>query len=116
MKKTGLFIGLGILLIGLGLFLAGCAARPEVTPLAPSPMLPFDEDDVPDVTPTAAVEEGGEEGEGEGEGEGEATPEPGDASAADDSSCVACHTDEETLRALAVEPEEGGEELSEGEG
>jgi hypothetical protein len=106
MKKPGLFIGLGILLIGLGLFLAGCAARPEITPLAPSPMLPFDEDDVPEVTPTDVVEEGG----------GEATPEPEDASAADDSSCVACHTDEETLRALAVEPEEGGEELSEGEG
>jgi len=28
--------------------------------------------------------------------------------------CVACHTDKETLQALAVEPEE--EELSEGEG
>jgi len=29
--------------------------------------------------------------------------------------CIACHTSEETLRALAVEPEEA-EHLSEGEG
>ena len=30
--------------------------------------------------------------------------------------CVACHTDKETLQALAVEEEEEEEELSEGEG
>jgi hypothetical protein len=35
--------------------------------------------------------------------------------AADDTTCVACHTDEEALRALAEEPEEV-EVLSEGEG
>ena len=34
---------------------------------------------------------------------------------ADDENCVTCHTDKETLQALAVEPEEE-EELSEGEG
>ncbi len=34
---------------------------------------------------------------------------------ADDENCVTCHTDKETLQALAVELEEG-EELSEGEG
>ena len=33
----------------------------------------------------------------------------------DGENCVACHTDKETLQALAVEPEEE-EELSEGEG
>lgn len=33
----------------------------------------------------------------------------------DGENCVACHTDKETLQALAVEPEEA-EELSEGEG
>ena len=35
--------------------------------------------------------------------------------ASDGENCVACHTDKETLQALAVEPEEE-EELSEGEG
>jgi hypothetical protein len=33
----------------------------------------------------------------------------------DDTACVACHTDEETLKAVAEEPEET-EALSEGEG
>jgi len=40
----------------------------------------------------------------------EPTPEP-----IDDTACIACHTDEATLQALAVEPEET-ESLSEGEG
>ena len=35
---------------------------------------------------------------------------------ADDESCVTCHTSKETLQELAVEPEDAGEELSEGEG
>ena len=34
----------------------------------------------------------------------------------DDQSCVDCHTDEATLKAVAVEDEGGGETLSEGEG
>ncbi len=34
---------------------------------------------------------------------------------ADDENCVTCHTDKETLQALATEPEDE-EELSEGEG
>jgi nitrate/TMAO reductase-like tetraheme cytochrome c subunit len=34
----------------------------------------------------------------------------------DDENCIACHTSQETLQELAVEPEEEGEELSEGEG
>jgi hypothetical protein len=33
----------------------------------------------------------------------------------DDSQCIACHTDEVAVKALAVEPEEE-EQLSEGEG
>jgi outer membrane biosynthesis protein TonB len=40
----------------------------------------------------------------------EPTPEP-----VDDTACVGCHTDEETLKAVAEEPEET-EALSEGEG
>jgi outer membrane biosynthesis protein TonB len=46
------------------------------------------------------------------------TPAPTDTptpEVVDDSACIACHTDEETLRALAKEPEEA-ESLSEGEG
>jgi len=34
----------------------------------------------------------------------------------DNSNCITCHTSEDTLKALAKEPEEGGESLSEGEG
>jgi hypothetical protein len=33
-----------------------------------------------------------------------------------DTGCVSCHTDEEAVKALAVEEEEKGESLSEGEG
>jgi outer membrane biosynthesis protein TonB len=40
------------------------------------------------------------------------TPEP---VVVDDSACITCHTDEETLKALAEEPE-AAESLSEGEG
>jgi outer membrane biosynthesis protein TonB len=39
------------------------------------------------------------------------TPEP-----VDDTACLSCHTDQETLQAVAEEPEEEGESLSEGEG
>jgi hypothetical protein len=44
------------------------------------------------------------------------TPEPVPVleTGKDDSACVNCHTDEERLKELAVEPEE--EELSSGEG
>ncbi len=34
----------------------------------------------------------------------------------DDEACITCHTSQETLQELAVEPEDEGEELSEGEG
>jgi hypothetical protein len=36
--------------------------------------------------------------------------------AADDKSCIDCHTDEERLKAMAKEEDGGGEILSEGEG
>lgn len=87
-KRFWLFLG-----SLLGLVLVGCLARPEITPLPPSPMLP--------AVPTRA-----------------ATPVPPTetpAPQADSSTCIACHTDAETLKALAVEPEKE-ESLSEGEG
>jgi hypothetical protein len=46
------------------------------------------------------------------------TPAPTDTPTpeiVDDSACIACHTDEEALKAVAEEPEEV-EPLSEGEG
>jgi hypothetical protein len=42
-------------------------------------------------------------------------PTPAGSDPADDQSCITCHTDEETLKALATE-EEMAESLSEGEG
>ena len=77
----------------LGLILVSCLARPEITPLPPSPMLP--------AIPTPATKPVPPK----------VTPTP----IADNSTCIACHTDEEALKALAKEPEEV-EHLSEGEG
>lgn len=106
-KNKGLLLTLGVVL--LGLFLVGCVSRPEVTPAA-SP-------------PTAAAVAGSEEN-------AEETvqppldvdtrfplpaPEQELRAQADNSSCIDCHTSEETLKQLAKEPEEE-ESLSEGEG
>lgn len=88
--RKGIWLFLGGL---LGLVLTACLARPEITPLPPSPMLP--------VIPTLGITR--------------TRPTPTLPPAADDSTCVACHTNEEMVRALAVE-EEHGESLSEGEG
>ena len=93
--------------IAVGLILAGCAAPPEITPAVPPP--------------TPVVVAGGATG-----------PEVSPVEAAparfplpppsreirigvDSSNCIACHTDEQQLQELAVEPEEK-ESLSEGEG
>jgi hypothetical protein len=90
MKRPGPLLVLAGL---LGLILAGCLARPEITPLPPSPMLPA----VPTLPATLPP------------------PTETPPAEADSSTCIACHTDEATLRQLAVEPEKV-EELSEGEG
>ncbi|HIQ01655.1 MAG TPA: hypothetical protein EYH30_05945 [Anaerolineales bacterium] len=105
MRRTETLLILGGLLIGL--FLTGCAAPPEITPAPPPP------------TPAAVV----------GIAEGEEEVPPVQAAAArfpmpplelepltvNSDNCVACHTDQEQLQELAVEPEEE-EHLSEGEG
>jgi nitrate/TMAO reductase-like tetraheme cytochrome c subunit len=49
-------------------------------------------------------------------GTAEAQPALSTSLQTDDENCIACHTSKETLQELAVEPEEEGEELSEGEG
>jgi hypothetical protein len=77
----------------LGLIVAACFARPEITPLPPSPMLP--------AVPTLATKP--------------VPPKKTPSPVVDSSTCIACHTNEETLKELAVEPEKA-EKLSEGEG
>lgn len=88
MRKTTPLL-FGVLLIGL--LAAGCSGGTEDTTTS-SPTT------VPDATTTTAVET--------------TTTE---ATGAADASCVACHTDQATLQALAVEPV-ATETLSEGEG
>jgi hypothetical protein len=106
MRRTGVLIAAGV---ALGwLLLAGCRARPEVDPGTPPP------------TPVARVNSGGSvQSRDEAAADLAArfplpAPENEDA-VPDDSSCIDCHTDEETVKNLAEEPEEE-EELSEGEG
>jgi uncharacterized lipoprotein YajG len=108
MRRTSLLVVLAML-VGAA-FLIGCAARPEVMPGAPPP------------TPVVRV---GDTVDGRGTDERAAelasrfplAAPPSDTQdvALDNSQCIACHTDEEAVKALAVEPEEE-EELSEGEG
>jgi hypothetical protein len=107
MRRTGAVLIIGIVLGGV--IIAGCRARPDVTPGAPPPtpavrVQPGEGDQEEDRTinvasrfPLAESEDGAQQVE------------------LDDSQCVDCHTDQEAVKALAVEPEEE-EELSEGEG
>ena len=74
------------------LVLVGCSSQPETAP--PSPTTVQEEIETPAPAPT---------------------PTPAEVAQADDSSCIDCHTTQETLEALAQEPEDA-EELSEGEG
>jgi hypothetical protein len=112
MRRTSLLLMMAVVLGAAAI--TGCVTRPEVTPAAPPP------------TPVVRVgpaDNGQEQDESAMDlasrfplpapaGDGE------DVEAAarfDDSECISCHTDEEAVKALAVEPEEE-EELSEGEG
>jgi hypothetical protein len=108
MRRTGVLLAAGIALGGL--LGAGCRARPEIAP------------GTPPSTPVARVQLG-ESVQAKDEAAAELAsrfplPAPqGDDQdiALDDTACVNCHTDEEAVKTLAVEPEEE-EELSEGEG
>lgn len=108
MSRTSL---LAVLAVILGVaFVVGCAPRPEVTPGAPPP------------TPIARVGSPPDEQDANATAADLASRFPLAASASDaedvsldDSQCIDCHTDEEAVKALAVEPEEE-EKLSEGEG
>jgi len=107
MRRTAVLLAVAIVLGGV--VAAGCRARPDVVPSTPPPtpgvrVQPEQGDQEPDraisvasrfpvPAPRGSVEE----------------------VALDDSQCIDCHTDQEAVKALSVEPEEA-EELSEGEG
>jgi len=101
-------IGVVITAMLVILAVAGCAAPPEVQPVPPTPTLYAPPPTEPPPTPPrptpAAMQF--------------PLPAPSqakEASKADDSGCIDCHTDSERLMALAV-PREVEEKLSEGEG
>jgi len=105
----------------LVLLLAGCGGEPTAAPTEPPPtevaVQPTEAPTEPPPTevpteppPTETPTEVPTEVPPTATPTEEPTPEP-----VDDTACVACHTDEETLKAVAEEPEET-EALSEGEG
>lgn len=120
-----MLLGLALL---LALVLAGCGGEPTAKPPEPTevaaatvaptpteaPTEPPPPTDVPTEEPTLEPTEEPTEAPTEPPPTPtpteEPTPEP-----VDDSGCITCHTDEETLKALAKEPE-AAESLSEGEG
>ena len=107
MRRMSLLLTLGITLGAAAM--AGCRARPEVTPNPPPP--------------TPAVRAGGpsagetqvQQAELASRFPMAAPAEDVDTAAIDDGQCIACHTEEAVVKELAQEPEEE-EKLSEGEG
>jgi hypothetical protein len=79
------------LILLAGLILVSCSTETGAPPTSPTTQEEME-------TPTSAP-----------------TPTPAEVAQADDSSCFTCHATQETLQALAQEPEDT-EELSEGEG
>ena len=123
-RARGVAVPLGLLLVPV-LLVAGCGGGPTATPTEPPTEVAVQPTMAPtEVPPTEAptelppTETPTEPPPTEAPTEPpptatpteEPTPEP-----VDDTACVACHTDEETLKAVAEEPEET-EALSEGEG
>jgi hypothetical protein len=98
--------GLSLLLLA-SLLLSGCGDAPAIAAVKPTATLyPPPPTDIPPPPPGPTPE---------------ALdfplppPTPAESDVPDDQSCITCHTDEETLKALATE-EETAESLSEGEG
>ena len=139
MSKTKIFLARhkGAMVIGLliltALLVAGCGGEPTAAPteVAAQPVEPTvaPTDPPPTEAPTEPppTEAPTEPPPTEEPTEPPPTPEPTEppptatpteeptAEPIDDTACIVCHTDEATLKALAVEPEET-ESLSEGEG
>jgi hypothetical protein len=100
-------VAAALLLLVVGLLLTGCSEGPAIAAVEPTATLyPLPPTDVPSPPPGPTPE-------------ALDFPLPPPTSAApepaDDQSCISCHTDEETLKALATE-DEAAESLSEGEG
>lgn len=121
-RRGGVLLGL---LVVLALLTVGCAGEPTVAPTEPpepteisaAPSTPTEEPtqaptptEEPTELPTPTEEPTELPPTATPTPTEEPTPEP-----VDDTACVNCHTDEETLKAVAEEPEET-EALSEGEG
>ena len=119
-RKAAVLLGL---LLVLALLLVGCGGEPtavpteppeptEVSAAAPTPT----EEPTQPPTPTKEPTEPPTPTEEPTEPPPTATPtEEPTPVPVDDTACIGCHTDEETLKAVAEEPEEA-EALSEGEG
>jgi outer membrane biosynthesis protein TonB len=123
-RRTGVTTLLGLLLL-VALVLAGCGGKPTAAPTEPpeptevaaatvaptvAPTEPPKPTDVPTEEPTPEPTEAPTEPPPTATPTEEPTPEP-----IDDTGCITCHTDEETLKAMATE-EEAPEVESEGEG
>jgi outer membrane biosynthesis protein TonB len=114
-------VGFLILLLLFTLLLAGCGGEPAAAPTeppeptevaaAPPTAAPTEEPPTPtEVPPEPTATEVPTEPPPTATPTEEPTPEP-----IDDTACIACHTSEETLQAMATE-EEAPEVASEGEG
>jgi outer membrane biosynthesis protein TonB len=123
LTRRGVAMLLGLLLLS-ALVLAGCGGEPTAAPTEPpeptevaaataepteAPTEP-PPTDVPTEEPTPEPTEAPTEPPPTATPTEEPTPEP-----IDDTGCITCHTDEETLKAMATE-EEKPEVESEGEG
>ena len=130
MTKTKTFLdrwktmaAVGLLLLAALILLSACGGA-EPTTVAVEPTTAATERPAPTSVPTEPPAPTDTPTEPPAPTEAPTEPPPTDTPAptdtptpevVDDSACISCHTDEETLKALAEEPE-AAETLSEGEG